>query len=257
VLTTGQGGTSPPYRVKHADGSWRHFIANGTPYTDISGAIRYLGIARDFTEQKQAEEERLNLERQLLNAQKLESLGVLAGGIAHDFNNILTAIMGNISYARMELKPSQHAYEPLARAEKAAKRAAGLAKQLLVFAKGGEPVKKLISLQQTVHDAVSLVLSGSSVEAVTDLPVDLHTVNADEGQMSQAFHNIIINAVQAMPDGGRLTVSGKNVALSEGNSLDHGMRYCGRRYGKNIRPLFHQQDRRQRFRPGIDIYHHH
>jgi len=220
VLTTGQGGTSPPYRVKHADGSWRHFIANGTPYTDISGAIRYLGIARDFTEQKQAEEERLNLERQLLNAQKLESLGVLAGGIAHDFNNILTAIMGNISYARMELKPSQHAYEPLARAEKAAKRAAGLAKQLLVFAKGGEPVKKLISLQQTVHDAVSLVLSGSSVEAVTDLPVDLHTVNADEGQMSQAFHNIIINAVQAMPDGGRLTVSGKNVALSEGNSLD-------------------------------------
>ena len=219
VLTTGKGGTSPPYRVKHADGSWRHFIANGTPYIDISGATRYLGVARDMTGQKEAEEERLSLERQILNAQKLESLGILAGGIAHDFNNILTAIMGNISYARMDLEPSQHAYEPLARAEKAAKRAAGLARQLLVFAKGGEPVKKFISLRQTVHEAVSLVLSGSSVEAVIELPTDLHAVNADEGQLGQAFSNIIINGVQAMQAGGRLTVSGKNIAISGNNSL--------------------------------------
>jgi CheY-like chemotaxis protein/anti-sigma regulatory factor (Ser/Thr protein kinase) len=106
----------------------------------------------------------------------------------------------------------------LVRAEKAAQRAAGLAKQLLAFSKGGEPIKRLISVRQSVEDAVSLVLSGSSVEAVIDLPTDLHAVNADEGQLSQAFHNIIINAVQAMPDGGRLTVSARNVAITGENS---------------------------------------
>jgi len=219
VLTTGQSATSPPYRVKHADGSWRHFIANGTSFTDISGTIRYLGVARDITGQKQAEEERLGLERQLLNAQKLESLGVLAGGIAHDFNNILTSIMGNISYARMDLDVAQQASEPLAKAEKAAKRAAGLAKQLLVFAKGGEPIRKFISIRQTVNEVVSLVLSGSSIQADIDLPPDLQAVSADEGQIGQAFGNIIINAVQAMPDGGRLAISAKNVVLNKGNSL--------------------------------------
>ncbi len=177
------------------------------------------GYTIDITEQKRAEEERIRLEHQLLHAQKLESLGVLAGGIAHDFNNILTAIMGNISYAKKDLDESQPANEPLARAEKAVKRATKLAKQLLVFAKGGDPVKKLISVQQMLHDAVSLVLSGTNVQAVIDLPTDLYTINADEGQISQAFDNIIINAFQAMPDGGRLTISARNFAISDDNIL--------------------------------------
>ena len=219
VLTTGQSATSPPYRVKHADGSWRQFIANGTSYRDISGEIRYLGVARDITGQKKAEEERLNLERQLLNAQKLESLGVLAGGIAHDFNNILTAIIGNISYARTGLEETSQALAPLERAEKAANRAAKLARQLLVFAKGGEPVKRFFLLQQTLTEAVTLVLSGTNIRAIFDLPKDLYAVNADEGQLSQAFHNIILNAVQAMPAGGRLFISGTNAAIAAENRL--------------------------------------
>ena len=210
-----QGGeTSVQYRHRHKNGSWVYLEAWGTNQLENPDIRGIVVNVRDITDRKRAEAEQLALERQLLQAQKLESLGVLAGGIAHDFNNILTAIMGNISYARMDHDASQHAYEPLIRAEKAAKRAAGLAKQLLSFSKGGEPVKKFISVRQAVEDAVSLVLSGSSVEAVIDLPADLHAVNADEGQLSQAFHNIIINAVQAMPDGGRLIVSARNVAIT-------------------------------------------
>jgi signal transduction histidine kinase len=164
------------------------------------------------------EEEREKLELQLLQTHKLESLGVLAGGIAHDFNNILTAIMGNISYARMDLDDSHQACAPLARAEKAAKMAADLARQLLIFAKGGEPVKKMISLRTMIDDAVSLNLSGTKVQGVIELTADLHAVKADEGQINQSFHNIIINAVHAMPDGGRLNVSGENVALTDDNN---------------------------------------
>ncbi len=207
-------------RWQHKDGSYRFLESNANPILNESGElVGFRGVDRDITERKTAEDERLNFEHKLLQAQKLESLGVLAGGIAHDFNNILTAIMGNISYAKMDHDVSQHAYEPLVRAEKAVKRAASLAKQLLVFSKGGEPVKKIISVRQAVADAVSLVLSGSSVEAVIDLPSDLHTINADEGQISQAFNNIIINAVQAMPDGGKLTISAQNEAIAEGNSF--------------------------------------
>jgi len=193
---------------------------HAVPFCNEQGEIvALLGITRDITESKRAEVERARLEQQLLHAQKLESLGVLAGGIAHDFNNILTAIMGNISYAKMDLDASQPANEPLARAEKAVKRATGLANQLLVFAKGGDPVKKSISVHQLVNDAVSLALSGTTVQAVIDLPTYLYAVNADEGQISQAFDNIIINAVQAMPDGGSVTISANNVAITEDNNL--------------------------------------
>ena len=164
------------------------------------------------------EEEREKLELHQLQMHKLESLGVLAGGIAHDFNNILTAIMGNISYARLDLDESHESFAPLARAEKAAKVAADLARQLLVFAKGGEPVKKVISLRNMINDAISLNLSGSRVQGVIDLTGELHAVKADEGQINQSFHNIIINAVHAMPDGGRLNVSGGNIVLPDGNS---------------------------------------
>jgi len=207
-------------RWRHKNGNCRFLESDANPiFGDLNELIGFRGIDRDITERKKAEEERLLFEQQLLQAQKLESLGVLAGGIAHDFNNILTAITGNISYARMDLDAAQSAHAPLARAEKAVKRAAALAKQLLVFSTGGEPVKQLISARQSVNDAVSLVLSGSSVEASIDLPAALYSINADEGQISQAFNNIIINAVQAMPDGGALNVSAKNTVIAEENGF--------------------------------------
>ncbi len=168
---------------------------------------------RDMTEHRM-------MEAEFIKGQKLESLGVLAGGIAHDFNNILTGIMGNISFAKTVIDETHQAFSPLEKAEKASLRAAGLARQLLVFAKGGQPVKKPVSLPHVVKEAVSLALSGTNVTCVIDLPQSLHIVEADEGQLNQAFHNIIINAVQAMPGGGTLTVRGENVNATDDKAGD-------------------------------------
>lgn len=173
-----------------------------------------IATIEDITEQKEHEKEQHKIE-------KLESLGVLAGGIAHDFNNILTGIMANISFARIFLDPGHKSGKFLTEAEKASKRAAELAQQLLTFARGGEPNKKVVSVQQLVQEAVSLMLRGSNVRAIVDIPDAVHAVEADEGQISQVLNNIIINASQAMPGGGKLYISAKNLLLLEKNC--HGL----------------------------------
>ena len=142
---------------------------------------------------------------------------MLAGGIAHDFNNILTGILGNISFAQMFVEASHKAHRPLAEAEKASLRAGELAQQLLSFAKGGEPVKRTVSVQQLVNESLSLMLRGSNVRAVVEISDPLNAIEADEGQISQVFNNIIINATHAMPGGGTLTVSAGNEILGPAN----------------------------------------
>ena len=179
----------------------------------LKGEPHIISITRDITERKRHEKEQLKIE-------KLESLGILAGGIAHDFNNILTGIMGNISLAKVFLDTSQKSYKPLAEAEKATVRAGELAHQLLTFARGGEPIKKVVSPQHLVNEAVSFILRGSNVKGNVDIPDSIHAIEADEGQMSQVFHNLIINATQAMPGGGILTVIAQNEALADNNSLN-------------------------------------
>lgn len=163
-------------------------------------------VFTDVTERKKRQEEQVRME-------KLESLGLLAGGIAHDFNNILTAVIGNISFAESLLDRSHPAYSILSNADLASQRAADLAKQLLTFARGGEPVKTVISVRRLVTDTASIVLSGSNVRCDIDIPDSTHTIDADAGQMSQVISNIIINAKQSMPDGGRLTITAENVSL--------------------------------------------
>ena len=163
-------------------------------------------IVRDITERRAMQEERIR-------SQKLESLGVLAGGIAHDFNNILTGIMGNISFARKFIDESHRSSKILEQAETASRRAADLAHQLLTFAKGSQPIKKTVSARQIIEASSSLVLHGSSVLSTIAIPDDLYTIDADEGQLSQVFNNIIINAAQSMPDGGTITIAAENVTL--------------------------------------------
>jgi len=200
-------------RQRCKDGRWLWVEINSTPERDAAGNITgYQGITREITERKEREKEQLKIE-------KLESLGVLAGGIAHDFNNILTGIMGNISFAQMFLDSGHKSYKPLDEAEKASVRAGELAHQLLTFARGGEPVKKVISLQQLVNECVSLVLSGSNVKGAIEIPDSIHEIEADEGQLNQVFHNLIINAMQAMPGGGTLTVTARNMTLRGENSM--------------------------------------
>ncbi|MFZ2948338.1 MAG: ATP-binding protein, partial [Desulfuromonadaceae bacterium] len=167
-------------------------------------------IVRDITERRAMQEERIK-------SQKLESLGVLAGGIAHDFNNILTGIMGNISFARKFIDESHRSSKILEQAEKASHRAADLAHQLLTFAKGSQPIKKTVSVRQIVEASASLVLHGSNARSVITIPDNLYAIDADEGQLSQAFNNIIINAAQAMPDGGTIAIAAENVTMDPAN----------------------------------------
>jgi PAS domain S-box-containing protein len=164
-------------------------------------------------------EERLRHEELFFHAQKLESLGVLAGGIAHDFNNILTSILGNIALAQMSVDETHESFKPLFFAQKAGIRAAELATRLLTFAKGGAPVKSPIALAQVLEESVALALGWANMKCVVRISEDLRSVEADEAQMSQVFHNIVINAAQAMPDGGTLTVLAENVTLGDGNQL--------------------------------------
>ncbi|MFC1513114.1 PAS domain S-box protein [Thermodesulfobacteriota bacterium] len=165
-------------------------------------------IFRDVTDKRQLEEE-------LLKAQKLESVGVFAGGIAHDFNNLLTAVLGNISMAKLYLTPQDRALCHLNDSEKATQRARGLTQQLLTFSKGGAPIKKTTTITELIRDSSSFPLLGSNIKCEFRLADDLHSIEVDEGQLSQVIQNLVINGSQAMPDGGKITVSSKNVTLNE------------------------------------------
>ena len=177
---------------------------------NYQGRDAVLVVARDIGERKKMQEE-------LLKAQKLESLGVLAGGIAHDFNNILTGILGSLSISRLQLDPSHTIARHLEQCEKAAIQAGELARQLLTFSRGGEPVKKLIVLSSLIREASAFVLSGSNVSSNIEVADDLWCMDADEGQLSQVLHNLLLNAVQAMPDGGELRVRAVNETLGTDN----------------------------------------
>ncbi|MBU4233538.1 MAG: response regulator [Proteobacteria bacterium] len=176
---------------------------------NIIGAIETI---RDVTEHQKAEAERLRFS-------KLESLGTLAGGIAHDFNNILTAILGNIGLAMLEGKTEGRGLERLTKAEEACLRAHGLAQQLLTFAKGGAPIKKLASMAKLLRDSAELVLAGSKTRCDFSLPEDLWGVDVDEGQIDQAISNLLINADQALAEGGTIKVAAHNVLWEEGSDL--------------------------------------
>jgi len=163
-----------------------------------------LSIHRDITDIKKIEQE-------LLKSQKLESVGVLAGGIAHDFNNLLTAIVGNISLASNCLDPESRPAMLLADSEKACLRARDLTQQLLTFAKGGAPVKQLVSIAGIVRESASFALRGSGARCEYNIPADLWSAECDQGQISQVIHNLILNAEQAMSGGGGIVVTCANV----------------------------------------------
>ena len=162
-----------------------------------------VGTVEDITELRQARQE-------VLKSQKLESIGILAGGIAHDFNNILTAILGNISLARYQLQEPEKVAKRLEDAEGAAARAKDLTKQLLTFARGGEPVKKVVEVSGLLKEAAAFALHGSNVGCSFELADDLWPLEADEGQLVQVVHNLVLNAAQAMPEGGTVTIRAHN-----------------------------------------------
>ena len=173
---------------------------HGAPVRDEqSRIIGSVLVFRDVTESS-------HLEDELAKIQKLESVGVLAGGIAHDFNNILTAILGNINLALRKTAEGDQIHDLLASAEKAAVRAQGLTSQLLTFAKGGEPVRKLSTIPEMIRDSAGFVLRGSNVQCAYRFADDLWTAEIDTDQISQVVQNIVLNASDAMPDGGTIDI---------------------------------------------------
>jgi signal transduction histidine kinase/ActR/RegA family two-component response regulator len=160
--------------------------------------------------------QREQTEEELLRARKLESLGVLAGGIAHDFNNFLTVVQGNIEVAKAQLNPGESAQEFLNQAASACQRAKFLSSQLLTFAKGGAPVRSVVSIGQLITDAVHLARTGSPVGIEIKIAEGLWSAQVDPGQIGQVLHNILLNARQAMPGSGTIEVRAENVAFPNG-----------------------------------------
>ncbi|MFC1537462.1 PAS domain S-box protein [Gemmatimonadota bacterium] len=172
-----------------------------------------IGFVRDITERMQLEDERKK-------AAKLESVGVLAGGIAHDFNNILSVILGNVSLAKMfMMKDKGPASESLTDAEAACGRARDLTQQLLTFSKGGAPVKKTASLSVLLKEASEFALSGSNVKCRHYISNVLWPCAVDEGQINQVIHNLLINADQAMSEGGTISIHAVNVTVGKEDRL--------------------------------------
>jgi signal transduction histidine kinase/ActR/RegA family two-component response regulator len=155
--------------------------------------------------------ERRRMEEELLKAQKIESLGVLAGGIAHDFNNMLTVILGNIVLAKMKLNKDDDVFIRLDKAESAINRAMELTRNLLTFSKVGELSVKTVEIGELVRETASFALSGSKSKCIFSIPKDLWPVQIDEGQIRQVIENLVINADQAMPNGGAINVKCENL----------------------------------------------
>jgi two-component system, cell cycle sensor histidine kinase and response regulator CckA len=190
------------------DGSRCAITASAAPIRDNDGRI--IGavlVFRDVTEKQKAES-------QMLTESKLQSVGLLAGGIAHDFNNLLTTIIGNLSLARMPESSREELAQMLTDAEKAALRAKDLTHQLLTFARGGAPIRKPMLLHEVIREACQFVLHGSNVQCDYSLASDAWPVEADKSQIRQILNNLMLNARQAMPHGGKMKVCMENTVLA-------------------------------------------
>jgi PAS domain S-box-containing protein len=211
ILQSGVGSDMENYGLLIArDGTERIITDSAALIRDQVGrTVGAVLVFRDITEKRKTEAE-------TLKESKLESVGLLAGGIAHDFNNILTGIIGNISLARMSAHSTEKMLERLDGVEKAANRARDLTQQLLTFAKGGSPIRKWSQLPDLVRDVCQFALHGSNIQSEYSLPTDAWPVELDEGQFRQALNQVVIKAMQSMPDGGSIEVKLENVELTEG-----------------------------------------
>jgi PAS domain S-box-containing protein len=200
---------------------------NGEPVTILMNAGRIddannggeliEGIAMDISDRNRAEEDRRSLVFQIQQSQKLESLGVLAGGIAHDFNNMLMAILSNISLAKRPSAASKEILQHLNEAEEICLGATSLTQQLLTFSKGGRPIRKTASIGRLIEETTVTTARGGNCHYDCRSNPDLWPVEVDEGQISQVVQNLVVNAIEAMPQGGTVTVTTDNAHLIEGD----------------------------------------
>ena len=213
VRKENEGQTVPPLeeRFLRLDGSEVDVEAVGVPFV-FQGQPASMALFRDISRRKRMEQE-------LLRAQKLESVGILAGGIAHDFNNILQVIRGNALMAKANMDDKGNLDLCLTSIEKAVLHAVSLTSQLLTFSKGGTPVTKATSIQELIEESVAFALRGSNVAYTLDFADNLYFVEVDSDQINQVIHNLVLNADQAMPDGGTITISVHNTRITNSRSI--------------------------------------
>jgi PAS domain S-box-containing protein len=192
-----------PMRCRHKDGSWVWIKSIATSYLSASGERYIVEVTQDITEQVEAEQHKQKLLEQMQEAQRLESLGVLAGGIAHDFNNLLTPMLGAASLALLDLPRDSPVRQQLQRVQKAAHRAAALTDQMLTYSGQRPSVIEPLDVSQLVKEMAQLLEGAVSGKAklVFDLAEDLPTVEADSAQLSQIVMNLITNATEAVRGG--------------------------------------------------------
>jgi PAS domain S-box-containing protein len=185
----------------------------------ISAGIR--GIILDITERKRAEEEREKLQSQLIQAQKMESVGRLAGGVAHDFNNMLGIILGHTEMALDTIDPSQPQYGNLTEIQQAAERSAGLTKQLLAFARKQTIAPTVLDLNETVESMLKMLrrLIGENIDLEWQPGKNLWPVKMDSTQIDQILANLCSNARDAISDVGKVTIKTKNIALQKNDCM--------------------------------------
>ena len=193
------------------DGNVRDVEMHVSPITVRGNRLLY-AIVHDVTE-------KLALEKEIRRADQLESLGVLAGGIAHDFNNFLAGMIGNLQLAQLDVEPDSSVAQALDAADGACRRAQELARQLLTFTKRGAPVRQATDLAELLRQTVTFALRGTAATWELDIDPALSAANLDETQIGQVLHNLVINAHQAMPDGGTVRVKATNRAIAKGDGL--------------------------------------
>ncbi len=237
----GSGMLRIEHRIVRPDGSVRWVLARGQVFFSAEGearrAVRAVGIFSDITDRKRAEQERLEMERRLLHAQKLESIGVLAGGIAHDFNNILAGIMGYAELLKRSLPPSEPAQADIDVIKNSVQRAADLTRQMLAYSGKGKIVVESVDLSRVVEDTKKMLAISVSKKATLtyDLAADLPMIQADASQMYQVVMNLVINASEALGEQGGLIAVSSNairydvkdrVGMILGEDLPEGLCVC-------------------------------
>jgi PAS domain S-box-containing protein len=211
-------------RLRGADGVPVAYQWTGAALTDEQGRVSGLtGVGRDVTERRRAEDILRQRESEMRQLQKIEAIGRLAGGVAHDFNNVLIVVIGRCQLMLSRHQPGDPAYEDLDQIESTAQRAAGLTRQLLAFSRNQTAERQPLDLNATVTSVSDMLarLIGENIEFAVALDPKLDLVMADPGQIEQVIVNFAVNARDAMPHGGRLTIATRNVMLNAAFAAAH------------------------------------
>ena len=218
VITGGIRTLNQERRIERKDGTSRWALVNANPICNSEGVfIAALLVFPDITEQKNAEEERRKLQNQLIQAQKIESVGQLAGGVAHDFNNMLGVILGHAEIAMEYLDPAQPLYTDLEEIRMAATRSADLTRQLLAFARKQTIAPKVLDLNETIEGLLKMLrrLIGENIDLIWQPGSGLWSIKMDPSQIDQILANLFVNARDAISGVGKITIETRNSTIDE------------------------------------------